>query len=294
MHVTHPSILCSTLRLFVQLATKDVPTPVHSAPPYYRLKLGSFEVMALSDAAAIPICLPPERPRTMISAPLLQRPGSDPAKVDASIDAFLINTGVRLVLVDAGAGATFDAEGRVVHSLRAAGYRPEDVTDVVIAPSDADRPAGLTVVCQVVFANAIVHVFQPRSDPRPDPDDMRVRYVEADAEIVPGIRAVAAPGSTPARTFFRVESEGRLLVLWGDLVQGMDAPLQPDHVLRYGVDEDVAAKQRRAAVADAAAKGYLVGAAHISFPGIGHVAADGSSYLWLPVTYEKAGAGRPR
>jgi len=38
-------------------------------------------------------------------------------------------------------------------------------------------------------------------------------------------------------------------------------------------------------LADAAKNGYLVAGAHISFPGIGHIAADGKGYRWLPVSY---------
>ena len=39
------------------------------------------------------------------------------------------------------------------------------------------------------------------------------------------------------------------------------------------------------ATADAAKNGYLVGSAHIAFPGIGHVRANGKGYAWVPVNY---------
>ncbi|MDB5977111.1 MAG: fold metallo-hydrolase, partial [Nevskia sp.] len=43
--------------------------------------------------------------------------------------------------------------------------------------------------------------------------------------------------------------------------------------------------QRKQVFADAAAKGTLLGAAHISFPGLGHIRAEGKGYVWVPVNY---------
>ena len=37
--------------------------------------------------------------------------------------------------------------------------------------------------------------------------------------------------------------------------------------------------------ADAARNGFLVGAAHISFPGVARVRADGKGFAWVPVNY---------
>jgi glyoxylase-like metal-dependent hydrolase (beta-lactamase superfamily II) len=296
-----------------------VPAQVRTVPGYYRLMLGAFEVTALSDGTVtIPLGSLLTRTRPAELAPLFRQAGLDPSKVEISINAFLIHTGSRLVLVDAGAGRVFPDGGRIVQSLRAAGYRPEDVTDIMITHIHADHSAGLTVDGKAVFPNAVVHVrrreaafwFDPANDTRyprhahafaqarkdlvPYQQARRVQYFDADGEIVPGIRAIAAPGHTPGHTFFSVESEGRKLVLWGDLIHGKDAQFHsPDIAIQYDVDEGAAAEQRKAAMADAAAKGYLVGAAHISFPGIGRVVADGRSYQWLPVNYEEANLARP-
>ncbi|HEV8722425.1 MAG TPA: hypothetical protein VGW77_17550 [Candidatus Binatia bacterium] len=37
--------------------------------------------------------------------------------------------------------------------------------------------------------------------------------------------------------------------------------------------------------AEAAREGYLVAGAHIQFPGLGHVRADGKGYVWIPANY---------
>jgi len=37
--------------------------------------------------------------------------------------------------------------------------------------------------------------------------------------------------------------------------------------------------------AEAAKQGYLVGSAHLSFPGLGHLRAEGKGYAWVPLNY---------
>jgi hypothetical protein len=48
----------------------------------------------------------------------------------------------------------------------------------------------------------------------------------------------------------------------------------PDLTIDYDVDRNAATASRKKLLAEAAAQGYLVGGAHISFPGLGHVSAD--------------------
>jgi len=105
-------------------------------------------------------------------------------------------------------------------------------------------------------------------------------------ELFPGIRAVAAPGHTPGHTVYAIESKGQKLVLWGDLmhVASVQFP-KPAVTIAFDVDSPAAAVQRRKAYADAAKGRYLVAAAHLPFPGIGHLRAEGKGYAWVPLTY---------
>ena len=50
-------------------------------------------------------------------------------------------------------------------------------------------------------------------------------------------------------------------------------------------DSKTAAVERKQAYADAAKGGYLVAGAHLSFPGIGRIRAEGKGYAWVPVNY---------
>ena len=58
--------------------------------------------------------------------------------------------------------------------------------------------------------------------------------------------------------------------------------LAPEKILEIGLAK---LKEEQAAFAEAAKEGYWVAAAHLSFPGIGHLRADGGGYDWVPVNY---------
>lgn len=114
----------------------------------------------------------------------------------------------------------------------------------------------------------------------------RLMLFERDTEIVRGIQAIASRGHTPGHTKYVVESQGEKLVLWGDLVHVAAVQFaEPGVTIRFDVDPNAAAQQRKKACDEAARQGHWVAAAHLPFPGIGHVRADGRGYAWVPTNY---------
>ena len=108
-------------------------------------------------------------------------------------------------------------------------------------------------------------------------------------ELVPGITAINARGHTPGHTIYAVESEGNKLVVWGDLMHVAAVQFaMPSVTIAFDTDSKAAAPQRAKNYADAAKKGYFVAVAHVSFPGIGKLRADGKGYDWIPTNYTSA------
>ncbi|MEO8779948.1 MAG: MBL fold metallo-hydrolase, partial [Rhodanobacter sp.] len=73
------------------------------APGFYRVMLGNFEITALSDGTDDQpvdklLSTPAALTHAMLKKAFLKSP------LETSVNAFLINTGSRLVLVDTGAG----------------------------------------------------------------------------------------------------------------------------------------------------------------------------------------------
>ena len=300
-------IVCTVL--VVCGAAAAAPFAATPAPGYYRSMLGDFQITALSDGT---LQMSHQKLLKHITASQLQRAlarsfVSDP--VTTSVNGFLINTGAKLVLVDTGTGAGGGATlGKLLSNLRASGYQPEQVDEIYITHMHGDHIGGLLAGDQAVFPNATVRADareagywlseQSMNAATPDRRESFQRamavfkpYIAAghyktfdgDAELVPGIRSVATYGHTPGHTIYVVESRGEKLELWGDLMHSAAVQfVDPAVTIRYDSDEVAAAAQRRKAFADAARRGYWVGAAHLPFPGLGHLGTEGKAYRWVP------------
>jgi glyoxylase-like metal-dependent hydrolase (beta-lactamase superfamily II) len=105
-------------------------------------------------------------------------------------------------------------------------------------------------------------------------------------EFLPRIVAMTTPGHTPGHTSYAVESAAQKLLVWGDLVHvaAIQFP-DPSVTVEYDSSESQAEGTRRKLFAEAAKDGFLIGAAHISFPGLGHVGLKQKEFVWIPVEY---------
>jgi glyoxylase-like metal-dependent hydrolase (beta-lactamase superfamily II) len=290
-----------------------------SQPGYYRMKLGDFEITALSDGT-IPLdahtLLTNVQPGEVDR--LLQRRDLT-APVENSVNGFLIKTDNQLILVDAGTADAFGPTlGQLTKSLRNAGYAPEQVDAVLITHMHPDHIGGLMDGDKMVFPNATIYISKPElafwmPDVKKDsiPEGLRYYFQKAaekvgpyqkagkvrafgyGADLFPGITPIASPGHTPGHTFYAVRSKGQKLLFTGDMIHVAAVQLiDPSVTIQYDVDPKTAAYERKKAMIAAAQGGYWIAGDHISFPGIGHLKADGSTYLWLPINYSNSGNGQ--
>ncbi len=299
-------------------------TPTHAQQPgvatqpagIYRFMIGTARVTALSDGS-VPINL----------HDLLR--GMTPAQIDehlarayvsnpleASINAFLIESGSRRILVDTGAGEIFGPglAGRIPQTLRAAGIDPDRIDDILITHVHTDHSGGLVVAGKRVYPRAIVHVGKPDVDYfldktnaaktgydaryfdearvtlKPYLDAGKLQTFAARAEILPGIVAELRPGHTPGSAFYTLTSGGQSLVFVGDIIHAAAVQFPvPTVTITFDQDQAAARDTRLKAFAEFAANGTLIAAPHLSFPGVGHIRADTSGYRWLPIEYGDRG-----
>ncbi|MBC8058998.1 MAG: MBL fold metallo-hydrolase [Rhizobiales bacterium] len=282
------------------------------APGYHRVMLGDFEITALSDGT---VALPVDKLLTNTTPAQVGKALSNEflkAPVDTSVNAYLINTGAKLVLIDSGAAGLFGPTlGNLLANLKAAGYQPEQVDEVYITHMHADHVGGLMAGEKPAFPNAIVRADKHDADFWLSPANLesappamkgffqgaqaslnpyvaagRFKPFDGDTELVPGVRAVAARGHTPGHSTYLVESQGQKLALWGDLMHVAAVQFaNPAVTIQFDTDSKAAATQRKRAYAEAARQGYLVGSSHLSFPGLGHLRAEGKGYRFVPLNY---------
>jgi glyoxylase-like metal-dependent hydrolase (beta-lactamase superfamily II) len=293
-------------------ANAAAPMTKTSAPGYYRMMLGDFEVTALSDGTVnLPVRdlltqIKPEAIDQALAKSYLKNP------LETSVNGFLVNTGAKLVLIDTGAAGLFGPTlGNLLANLKAAGYQPEQVDEIYITHMHADHVGGLMAGDKLAFPNAIVRADQHDADfwlsqanldkaaagdkgffqgamasLNPYVKAGKFKAFDGNTELVPGIKAIVTMGHTPGHSIYAVESKGQKLVLWGDLMHVAAVQFDnPSVTIKFDTDSKTAAVQRKKAFAEAAKQGYLVAGAHLSFPGIGHIAANGKGYRWLPVNY---------
>lgn len=282
-----------------------------SAPGYFRMMLGDFEVTALSDGTVdLPVDKllqePADKTRRLLSAAHLAVP------LETSVNAYLVNTGERLILIDTGAGALFGPTlGKLVANLKASGYKPEDVDDICITHMHPDHVGGLVAANAVVFPNAVIHADKRDSDYWLSPDNLdhapadgkdffkgamaslkpyvdggKYKAFDGRVQIAPGVSGFPSYGHTPGHTSYRIESKGQSMLVIGDLIHvGAIQFGMPAVTIAFDSDPKAAARARAAVFTDAARQGTLVAAAHISFPGIGRLHAAGKGYEWMPVNF---------
>jgi glyoxylase-like metal-dependent hydrolase (beta-lactamase superfamily II) len=234
-------------------------------------------------------------------------------QVEGSHNCFLVNTGAKLVMIDAGAGTLLGPHtGQLIGNLRAAGYRPEQVDEIYLTHLHADHIGGLMAGSERAFSNAVVYVNKRDSDYWLSETNMRAAPVEArrffeaatislppyigagklevfegSTDMIPGVRAEPAFGHTPGHTMYMVESGSEKLLIWGDIVHVAAVQFaDPSITISFDVEPAAAEHEHWLQFVEAAKNGYMVGGAHISFPGLGHVRRDGdNSYAFVPLNY---------
>ena len=297
-----------------QAAVAVTPDHYEQAAGFYKQMVGETVVTAVYDGYAY---LDPKQLSGMSQDKIQEHIFSEFQKasplVQTAVNAFLVYDGEQLVLVDSGSSNCFGPTmGNMVNNIRAAGFEPEAVSTVLLTHLHPDHACGVTLADGTpAFPNATVWAARRDADYWLDekmestlPEDQRpffdmardaiAPYADAgkfktfndgDA-IVPGIEVIPSNGHTPGHTSFLLRSGNEKLLVWGDLVHVHSVQLRnPEVTIALDVDPKAAKESRVRLLAQAAKERWLVAAAHLPFPGLGHLRQEEKGYSWIPVEY---------
>ena len=210
--------------------------------------------------------------------------------IHLTLGGFLVRTGGRVIVVDAGVGTVDNGKyrgGQFLESLSELGVAPADVTDVLFTHLHFDHVGWATRKGEIVFPNATYRVH--RADwahfvERPDADAGAVRKLsplagrlatfEDDTTLAPGLDTRHVPGHTPGSTMFVVSSEGERALLLGDVAHSPVELTDSRWEALFDLDP-LAARNVRARLSDATTDtSDVIAAAHFPF---GRLVTDGDA-----------------
>jgi glyoxylase-like metal-dependent hydrolase (beta-lactamase superfamily II) len=291
--------------------------PEELVPSRYAVQIGDIEVLVISDGVLpLPTKMLGHNADPAARAAWMHNMFLPPDAFDWALNAVVVRSGDRTILVDAGLGADPDLHlpraGQLIHRLEAAGIDLASVTDVVLTHMHMDHIGGLLVdgVKDRLRPDLQIHVaaaevkfweapdFTYTDMPQGFPDALRaaakqfakmyhnnLRQFADEHEIAPGVIVRRTGGHTPGHSVVRVTSGSDALTFAGDAVftVGFD---QPEWHNGFEHDPEEAARVRVRLLQDLAKTGEMLVATHLPFPSVGRVAVDGDAFRWVPVYWD--------
>jgi glyoxylase-like metal-dependent hydrolase (beta-lactamase superfamily II) len=279
---------------------------------FKRMKLGTMEIIALNDGALrrpLGQEFVPAVPLDQIKA-LLATQNLPTDYIDIPFTPFLLVNGNQRYLFDTGfADNGPPTTGKLLGNLAAAGFKPEDINNVVLSHFHGDHINGLRFKNgNLVYPNARVHVPAPEHAFWTDEariaaapagmqgafgavkralgnmaSDQLVKF-EPGSEVAPGVQSVAAFGHTPGHTLFTVKSESQSFAYVADItnVPSLFAR-NPDWAVLFDMNPEMARQSRRKIFDMLVKEKMIAGGFHFPFPAFGSITPSGNGYQFVPV-----------
>ena len=285
-------------------------------PSRYALRIGEIDALVVSDGV---LPLPTTTMATNVApaelANWLEYMCMPPDKFDWPLNVMVARSGDQTILIDAGLGGQFPGfprAGQFPQRLEGAGIALESVTDVIITHMHMDHVGGLLVdgVKERLSPDVRIHVsaaevefwtspdFSHTEMPKPVPDVLRstaksfyneyrdrLHIFKDTHEVAPGVVVRLTGGHTPGHSVVDLVSGGERLTFAGDAMFPVGFE-HPDWHNGFEHDPEESARVRIGLFNELANNRGLLVAAHLPFPSVGRVVADGDVFRWVPVLWD--------
>lgn len=272
-----------------------------NTPSFSSHQIGDFLVTAVSDgnmAASLDLLSAIDS----ADAEGIQRRAGIIEPGNIHINAYLIRSPRRTILIDAGTGGINNAGGLLQENLRMLGVNPEDVDTILLTHGHPDHIGGLLdAKGHAVYQNATLYLHPLEAKHWRDDDKLTlanergqrnfylVRRVLAaytqslrfldETEVDTGIRPVWLPGHTPGHTGFRIDSGGQSLLIWGDIVHFPHIQsAQPKVSIAFDCDPAQAEETRKNLLEQVVREKLLVAGMHFDKQGFAHIYPTAGGY----------------
>lgn len=314
------TLLCVTPLITHAEITKTLPIIEQQAQVagFYQHQVGNTQITALLDGTNF---MSPTLFKDISQDKvheILKKYHADQAKgIQTSINAFLVNTGDSLILIDSGTTDCFGAHlGSVLKNLKSAGYQPEQVSTILLTHLHPDHSCGVSKDGVANYPNATIYVSEDEANYwlnskqlRKIPKDKQEGYAgtveKIKAALAPyqaknqfktfklgdkinGFDVISTAGHTPGHFSYKLKTTDEDIVFIGDIVHSHTVQFdRPEIAIDYDIDPQKAVETRLKQFPILARSGVTIAAPHLPFPGIGHIySVNEKSYQWIPVHFK--------
>ena len=286
-------------------------TPVEPLVGFYKYKVGSLEVTAVYDG----IWRKPHDPAFIKDVSVddtkaaLAKAGLTTEFMPIPLTVVVLQMNGRTIMMDAGSGVG-QWQANATHlpaNMKAAGIDYKAIDTILISHFHPDHVWGLMEkgTNDPVFPNAELIVNATEYNWWTDPSRLaklpegrkpagkRIaenfpkwknwKLVDDGAEVVPGIRLMAAPGHTPGHSVYHVDAGSEQFLVSADTmyVPALLAP-HPEWQGSYDQDGPMAIATRHRIIDQVIADNVRICGSHFPFPGTGSFVKDGNAYAFTP------------
>lgn len=299
--ITRRTALTGTLSLAAAALVPGARARAQASP--HKFSIGSLEVTVISDGSmTLPLSFVLPKTDAKIAADTI---GST-APV-AQVNVLVVKASDRLVLIDTGGTKDFMGTiGAFADRFEAAGFKPDDVTDVIFTHAHPDHLWGaIDALDEPRFAKAKHHLTVAERDfwmkdglAESMPEALkgmtagsarRLKLLEAQivaskpgVEIVPGFSYVDTPGHTPGHGSVLLTSGSAQLLVGGD---ALSSPIisfeKPDWVWGADYDADKGIATRKSLLDRLASDKTALLGYHLPWPGTGRVERKDGAYRFI-------------
>lgn len=268
------------------------------------LRIGAIEVAVVSDghlSMEVAAMFGPAQPTAWRELVALDERG----RVPFAVNCVLVRVRERRILIDTGTGRDEPSLierygrscGRLVDNLADMGVSTGDVDTVIVSHAHGDHIGGATRAADgghgPTYPNARYWLSADEwaywSTPEaiaqrpflgrtllPLERSGRLERPDADVEVAPGVRLVAAPGHTPGHVCVALTSGREMAVYTGDLIHHSAQLDHPEWSPAFDLLPELSADSRRRILDRARREGALLLTAHLPTPGIARPTASGA------------------